>query len=290
MAGSWLLELIGSYPILSSLARQISTIDLFHLALTCKTAHSYILQSPKIFKVLTRQSLCDGRGLYQRQNFLGLYDHREYRYSGDRPVEVRLWALKCDAANALPCLKCGVNICEECRYMDREGLLSGRLSRWPFPEHRSAQHENYMAFCPSCDDQVEEKVVNERWGSLICDCDLYTRWICTKCHTYEKERERHYSDTCTKGEWEDGAYDLELETKTMQDHQHLRWASLSFIPPRTSTMELTNACRYGVCVARTSLRKHQRGVRGANAGMDRKAKDGPGGGPIRKARSVSPHP
>lgn len=32
----------------------------------------------------------------------------------DEEIEVRVWNLKCDAANALPCLKCGTNVCGVC--------------------------------------------------------------------------------------------------------------------------------------------------------------------------------
>ncbi|RSL74006.1 hypothetical protein CEP53_000566 [Fusarium sp. AF-6] len=110
-----LTNLISSYSILTTLSSWISTIDLYHLALTSRTHHSFILASPQIFQVLTRQSLCDGRGLADRQEFRGLYKIYDFDKGSkiiqrDEPVEVRLYNLKCDETSALPCVKCGVNL------------------------------------------------------------------------------------------------------------------------------------------------------------------------------------
>lgn len=106
--------LTSHYPILTHLSQYLSTLDLLHLGLTCRTLHSYILSSPPIFKLLQRTALCDGHGLRDRQKFEGAY-HRhphEYKIMADEPIEVRLWATECDEAGALPCLKCGINVCE----------------------------------------------------------------------------------------------------------------------------------------------------------------------------------
>ncbi|KAI8229734.1 hypothetical protein K4K55_006932 [Colletotrichum sp. SAR 10_96] len=118
-----LANLISSYPILSSLTQYVSTLDLYHVALTSRSNHASILGSPVIFDRLKRSCLCDGRGLARRQNFTG--PHRihywklklkhEPRIDFDEPIEVRLFNLKCDETGALPCVRCGINICEECR-------------------------------------------------------------------------------------------------------------------------------------------------------------------------------
>lgn len=148
-------DLISNYPLLHSLASSLSTLDLYHLALTCKTAYSFILSSSLTFKVLRRNCLCDGHGLADRQAFKGLYS-MEYnsgrlhlgvitrRVYQDVPIEVRLFGLKCDQNQALPCRKCGVNICEECRYYPREQPL--------FPNRRphltdSGTSTNVMGLC-----------------------------------------------------------------------------------------------------------------------------------------------
>lgn len=97
----------------------MSTLDLFHLALTCSEYYRVIRTPDEIFHRLKRLALCDGRGLIERQEFKRLHapsgsDH----WSGNRTavydeeLEVQVWNRKCDAANALPCLRCQVNVCE----------------------------------------------------------------------------------------------------------------------------------------------------------------------------------
>src|SRR6185436_10870062 len=104
-------------------------------------------------RVLQRVCRCDGRGLAERQAFTGLYrlEHRYYdwgtRVFKDDPVEVRLWALACNDADTLPCSKCGINVCEECRYYPRE--RPERSDRRP---HLHTAHElwNIMCLCDDC--------------------------------------------------------------------------------------------------------------------------------------------
>ena len=125
------LELTAQHPILCALARSLSTVNLFHLALTCHENHTFILASKQVFEILRRHCLCDGTGLKRRQNRTGLYPPRwSYNWGSkrkiwvDEPIEVQLWATKCDAANALPCRKCGINVCEVCPF---KTLLSHTL-------------------------------------------------------------------------------------------------------------------------------------------------------------------
>lgn len=116
-----LQDLITQYPVLTHLAQYLSTLDLFHLALTCRTFHAHVLSSSSVLTHLKRTAICDGRGLIQRQNFEGLYSvESKFRYIWgntrkiwqDEPIEVQLYATKCDEAGALPCLRCGINVCE----------------------------------------------------------------------------------------------------------------------------------------------------------------------------------
>lgn len=118
-----LQSITTQYPILSCLAEWLSTRDLYHLSLTSKHFYHSILASKSVFDHLKRTALCDGRGLRQRQNFEGPYRMGPWAYvwgSGrkiwaDEPIEVKLWALKCDEAGALPCRRCGINVCEVSR-------------------------------------------------------------------------------------------------------------------------------------------------------------------------------
>jgi hypothetical protein len=92
-----LIALLHQYETLTAVASFLSTIDLFHLALTKSELYTLILKSEHIFNRLV---LCDGRGLEARQEFKGLYKvdakycssgnagSRKVRY--DEELEVRL--------------------------------------------------------------------------------------------------------------------------------------------------------------------------------------------------------
>lgn len=181
-----LARLISQYPVIQSLSSYLSTLDLYHLALTCKEFHSYILPSKTTFDVLRRNCLCDGHGLAERQACRGLYNPSSVNYSWnnkrhlvwyDEPIEVRLYNVKCGETTALPCRKCGLNVCEECRYYPRERPRSA--NRRP---HLNvlARSENVMCLCRECDPILEDELRGQFLNEL-CDCDIYTRWICSKC-------------------------------------------------------------------------------------------------------------
>jgi len=118
-----LLFLVSQYEILEKIAQYLSTLDLFHLASTCSELYTNIRQNESIFEHLKCLALCDGNGLKARQEFRSLYGLCEGldfargkwgRAVYDEELEVRVWNLKCDAVNALPCLRCRVNVCEVC--------------------------------------------------------------------------------------------------------------------------------------------------------------------------------
>jgi hypothetical protein len=120
MAMATFLDIISQYPVLCELSPFLSTLDLFHLALTNKASYGYILSSEAVFNILKRDALCNGTGLVKRQDQVGLYDlgRRFYFWGSERriwqddPIEVRLYGTRCDEAGALPCIKCNINICE----------------------------------------------------------------------------------------------------------------------------------------------------------------------------------
>ncbi|CAI6094678.1 unnamed protein product [Clonostachys chloroleuca] len=138
--------LISSYAILSTLASWLSSADLYHLGLTNRYHHSCILASPALFKKLQRLSLCDGHGLALRQEFKSPYLNKWRRagrwtcnpgFTADEEIEDFLYNVKCDEAGALPCIKCGINICEECRFYPRAApppsypiLIGNVIPRW----------------------------------------------------------------------------------------------------------------------------------------------------------------
>ncbi|CEJ94825.1 hypothetical protein VHEMI10334 [[Torrubiella] hemipterigena] len=232
-----LTALITSYPILQSLASQLSTLDLFHLALTNKTFYSQILASDLIWDKLRRRCLCDGHGLRDRQERRGLHHARDSKYIRrkdgrreiyeDEEIEVRVYNLTCRADDTLPCAKCDVNVCEECRYYPR--LPRDYLSRRP---HLNGAFllKNIIVLCTQCDDKVE-KEVSGKFGSELCDCDPFTRWVCGKCHADELKLGEDYLEKHTKGVWvieEEQEYSEDdgpewPDTMEMTDHQFSRF-------------------------------------------------------------------
>jgi hypothetical protein len=116
--------LLSQYELLERTAHHLSALDLFNLALTCHELHSVILESPPLFNKLRRLTICSGQGLTKRQTVTGLYNPHYNTFgnshtfgpSFDEEIEVRLFNIKCDTYNALPCLKCKINICEVYTY------------------------------------------------------------------------------------------------------------------------------------------------------------------------------
>ncbi|KAK1654112.1 hypothetical protein BDP81DRAFT_309052 [Colletotrichum phormii] len=196
-----LSHLISSYPILSILAEYVSALDLLHLAQTNHNHHVHILGSRTIFEKLRSLCLCDGRGLIQRQTFSGRYCPNYWTLFcglspmvvGDEEIEVKLYNVKCDEAGALPCRRCGINICEECRYYDR--LLSVEES---YVEPRyNWRPLNIMCLCRDCDSELEGDIQGKQLSDT-CDCNLCLRWLCTKCEDDQREETTAYHDTRTK--------------------------------------------------------------------------------------------
>ena len=72
--------LLSQYELLEILVKNLSTLDLFYLALSCRVVHSRILRSDATFNHLKRLCLCDGHGLKARQEFSGIYDLPDYIY------------------------------------------------------------------------------------------------------------------------------------------------------------------------------------------------------------------
>ncbi|VUC23477.1 unnamed protein product [Clonostachys rosea] len=197
-------DLISSYAILPTLASWLSSVDLYHLALTNHYHHSCILGSSTLFKKLQRLSLCDGRGLALRQEFKSPYRNDWKRagmwtinpgFTADEEIEVFLYNAKCDEAGALPCIKCGINICEECRFYPRAAPTPWYPDRRP---HLNSPHqaENIMCLCPECDTKMENEL-SGKFLNELCDCDRYTRWICTRCIVEERKFTRDYFDEHT---------------------------------------------------------------------------------------------
>ncbi|CAF3456928.1 unnamed protein product [Fusarium graminearum] len=243
-----IVDLLSSYSILSSLAPWLSTLDLHSLSLISRSAYTYIRSSETIFNFLTRQSLCDGRGLAVRQAFQGLYHQSPMpgrwdinpHLSGDEEIEVYLYNVKCDEAQALPCIKCGINVCEECRCYPRAAPPNARPDRRPHLRGRF-ELDNIMCLCEGCDNKTEEDI-RGKFANQRCDCDIYTRWICVRCVNEERKTTRKYFAERTQMEWDwIVRYDVDFgddcePSKTLHDHVFERafWCTCGrTVPHRT---------------------------------------------------------
>lgn len=100
----------SQYELLELHAQNLSTMNIYHTALTCLDLHDLIMRPQKKFESLKRVILSDVSELKAHQAF------ERVRFSHEpQEVEVRVWSSKCDERGGLPCLKCEVNVCEECR-------------------------------------------------------------------------------------------------------------------------------------------------------------------------------
>ncbi|KAI1266021.1 hypothetical protein F5Y18DRAFT_384318 [Xylariaceae sp. FL1019] len=241
--------LVGQYPILESLASYLSAIDLLNLGLVNQHSRALILSSPAFFDHMKRNCLCDGRGLRDRiKAVTELKRGQPYIWGPiggnihhDEEIEVRLFARKCDEAGALPCIKCGLNICEECRVCPRALGDKYKLNPRPHVEGSFCK-DNVMALCDKCDAEMEANLKGSFLNEL-CDCNRYRRWICARCVWEEKEETSAYYQEHTISEthdWEtfEEMYDA---TKRVNDHQFelLFFCTCGSVVPQDQIMRCT---------------------------------------------------
>ena len=108
---------------------------------------------------------------------------------------------------------------QECRYYPRNPPGLGYPVRRP---HLNGpwQNANIMCFCVECDAKVEAEEVVGKYLNELCDCDVYTRWICHKCVVEERQINNDHYKNNTVREW-DARYEESREiSKIMGDHQH----------------------------------------------------------------------
>jgi hypothetical protein len=108
---------------------------------------------------------------------------------------------------------------QECRWYLREPPHERYPQRRP---HLNSpfQNENVMCLCPDCDEKLEREL-EQKFHNELCDCDIFTRWICHDCHWKELQFTGEYYKNHTK--FEGGYINDEDEvsiTKVMPDHQH----------------------------------------------------------------------
>lgn len=110
--------LFHQYELLQRTAQFLSAVDLFNCALACSDLNALILRSKSIFTKLKRLAVCGGTGLKLRQACEGIYGSANctwkvnWKCFDGEEIEVRVFNRTCGGTDALPCLKCGVSICE----------------------------------------------------------------------------------------------------------------------------------------------------------------------------------
>ena len=208
-----LTYLCTQYGLLRGLAQYLTTIDLFNIALTCKHLNDLILGQQRTFEELKKLNLCDGSGLRARQ------EESKLENFSCHPKEnaTTLLNVQCDETGGRPCLKCGVNVCSECRCYPRVGDSYGPCRR----PHYSVTYQMYniIAYCQACDEEVANRI-----GQEFCECDRYTRWICHACDVRERREASWYYENFTEF---DGGGDEEEAARGLMlgDHQHDRTVS-----------------------------------------------------------------
>lgn len=181
-----LISLCSQYELLALLGQNLTTIDLYHVALTGSDLYDIILRSTKTFNQLKRNALCDGSGLRNRL----ATGSDDFGFQQD----ARLPNAECNETIGYSCLKCGINVCKECRVIPRIGPF-GRVIYIPYKEPfvtPDSEFHNIICYCDECDKAIEERV-----GKDICNCDRYLRWICRACHIQEKRESSWYLRYCT---------------------------------------------------------------------------------------------
>ncbi|KAI9172680.1 hypothetical protein HJFPF1_02190 [Paramyrothecium foliicola] len=240
-------DLLQQYPLLTTLTEYLSTTDLINLGLTSRAHHALILKSAEVFNTLKRSCLCDGSGLRHRIERVER-DHWKYwgsRINGDEEIEVRLFSRKCDESGALPCTRCGVNVCEECRVCPRTISDYGPQTRPHLTPSWCSQ--TIMCLCEPCDARTEQELVG-KFLNPFCDCDIYKRWICRKCFEFEEKEATHYYENHTISEadnWEKYCNMVD-KTKVMSDHANDRL----FFCTCGSTVPKNTAFRCTLCKRR----------------------------------------
>lgn len=219
-----LVRLFSQYEIQKLAANHLSTLDLYHTALTCSTFYTLIAEDPARFQRLKRACLCDGKGLQPRLETERKNAKRQLYSIRDEESNACRLGLKCDETGARPCEKCSINVCNECRSVPREGGPMYGPCRRP---HCTTTHErtNIICYCWDCDKDVEAKIQ----GEDSCDCDLCERWVCQKCAKKELEEELWYHRHRTEG-FGGGFPDEDAYAGMMlSDHQNSRMVRVSFL-------------------------------------------------------------
>jgi len=79
-----IIALVSQYELLELTASYMSALDLLNLASTCSGVYNYIRKNETIFERLKHVTVCDGRGLKERQEYRGFFSIPQSCYKGSR--------------------------------------------------------------------------------------------------------------------------------------------------------------------------------------------------------------
>ncbi len=188
-ASRLLYAILSCYPIVSTLASQLTSRDFVHLTLANRATLSLLRPSRAHFETLNRACMCDG---------LGVLTWRAYRDFQDAFREVMMMVSRVADCQVVgrPCDKCGTVVCQECCAYPEKGeerleALQDPLA--PAPFHPPLLYSQYglevvVGMCPECDEAAENWVRSKYpEGHQMCVCDLSDRWVCHGCRDKQRD-------------------------------------------------------------------------------------------------------
>ena len=83
-----IIALVSQYELLELTASYLSALDLLNLASTCLGSYSHIRKNEAVFERIKRVTVCDGRGLKERQEYRGFFSIPQSCYEGSRELGI----------------------------------------------------------------------------------------------------------------------------------------------------------------------------------------------------------
>lgn len=244
---------LSLYPIVSTLVGHLRYRDLIQLTLASRRTYAVLFTSPSYFEALKRACGCNGYGVLARQSWewIGEYPSASAEEQAEIEASQGLLHSRCgtnmmnrtdpvilkgrQASDRAVCQvvgrrceKCGINVCEECRFFPR--IISQPFCKphgnRPIFFHGYSK-EVVTAMCASCDEQIEDWVRSTYPDSRhVCDCDLFNRWVCFPCRQEETKEEKEGHRRIVKL-LRDHSGSLGSTITKRFGH----WASLNVVPP-----------------------------------------------------------
>ncbi|KAI9821265.1 MAG: hypothetical protein M1827_004001 [Pycnora praestabilis] len=193
------VDIVTEMPsVLQLLASNLTTIELFHLALTSKDLWQAIGASAPVFSTLKALTLCDGSGVAARKS----RDEALTGASRNRNPDVlyNAAALQCLKDDNVACVKCEKRVCNECRHHIRyrqdyhQPLMTLPPKAYPVARyHDQLWPDQLILFqpdtltwrvrhlCKNCKASGLQRLSDAGNGSCDCVPSPIGRWVCRRC-------------------------------------------------------------------------------------------------------------